>query len=139
MVIQFSTYYCIRSNNIIYIEGVECWDAYSGQQFTLHAYILSWSGDIPALTKLMCLMGHNSYMGCRFCYIRGRYARHHVYFPLEPTTDSEGIYYDPGALPLRTHSSYTNDINRMKHLQGTALDKAQKECGMCIIKPLAKF
>ncbi|CAG8792974.1 26331_t:CDS:2, partial [Gigaspora rosea] len=54
--------------------------------FILRAHILSWLGDIPALTKVMCTTGHNSYKACRFCSIRGICCKEnqHIYFPLKP-------------------------------------------------------
>jgi len=35
------------------------------------------------MTKVMYLTGHNSYMGCRFCYIKGTYCyqSRHIYYP----------------------------------------------------------
>ena len=60
-----------------------CYDAFTKSEFQLHAHIITWTGDIPALTKLMNITGHNSYLGCRFCNIKGVYSQkhRHVYFP----------------------------------------------------------
>ena len=65
------------------LDGVTCYDAYTECDFTLHTYIIAWTGDIPALTKIMNLKGHNSYLGCRFCNIKGIYSNKykHIYFP----------------------------------------------------------
>ena len=54
--------------------------------FILQGHILSWSGDIPVLSKIMCISGHNAYSGCHFCYLYGTYSEtaRHVYFPLSP-------------------------------------------------------
>lgn len=62
--------------------GVICYDAYTKDEFQLRAHIIAWTGDIPALTKLMNITGHNSYSGCRFCDIKGVYSQKykHVYF-----------------------------------------------------------
>jgi hypothetical protein len=59
-------------------------------EFILHAYIITWTGDIPALSKIMNITGHNSFSGCRFCDIKGIYSEkyRHVYFP----TDLKKIY-----------------------------------------------
>nr|CAG8446845.1 3983_t:CDS:2 [Entrophospora candida] len=46
---------------------IECYDALNVELFQLKAHILAWTGDIPAVTKIMCFIGHNSYQGCRFC------------------------------------------------------------------------
>src|SRR6266498_1449036 len=68
---------------ILIIGGVLCYDVFMQCEFTLHAYIIAWTGDIPALSKVMNITGHNSYSGCRFCDIRGIYSQkyRHVYFP----------------------------------------------------------
>ena len=89
------------------IEGVpECYDAYSGNLFTLRAHVLSWSGDIPALAKVMCTMGHNSYMGCQFCYIKGVYVNRHVYYLLKTPNNHSAMRYSPGALLKQMHNTY---------------------------------
>src|SRR6266542_2414526 len=68
---------------ILIIGGVLCYDAFMQCEFTLHAYIIAWTGDIPALSKVMNITGHNLYSGYRFCNIRGIYSQkyRHVYFP----------------------------------------------------------
>ena len=50
-------------------------DGLKKENFLLRSYIILWTGDIPAMTKVMHLTGHNSYMGCRFCYIKGIYCQ----------------------------------------------------------------
>ena len=51
-------------------------------EFIFHAYIIAWTGDIPALSKVINIMGYNSYLGCRFYDIQGIYLQkhRHVYF-----------------------------------------------------------
>ncbi|POG60886.1 hypothetical protein GLOIN_2v1466139, partial [Rhizophagus irregularis DAOM 181602=DAOM 197198] len=94
----------------------------------LQSHILSCSGDIPALSKVMCLSGHNAYYGCRFCYLCGIYSStaKHIYFPLQPPCGYDGTNYDPNNLPMRSHASYLQDIevvenrgrNRIMHERG---------------------
>ena len=55
---------------ILIIGGVLCYDAYMQCEFILHAYIIAWTGDIPALSKVMNITGHNLYSDCRFCDIK---------------------------------------------------------------------
>jgi len=50
----------------------------------LHAHIIAWTGDIPALTKIMNIKGHNSYLGCRFCNIQGIYSEKHKHIYFHP-------------------------------------------------------
>ena len=99
----------------------------------LHAYVLSWSGDTPGLTKLMCLKGHNSYKGCRFCNIRGIYTNH-IYFPTTPPISREECsIYDPENLPLRTHNQFRDCIHQLN--QANTLKKRNEletEFGMYI-------
>ena len=78
----------------------------------------------------MCTTGHNSYHGCRFCYIRGTIANRHVYYPLEPPNDVIRTKYNPRALPLRTHQSYTEDISAIMIAEGTARDREQRDRGI---------
>ena len=54
-------------------EGVQCFDGITEGVFTLRAHILSLSGDLPALAKVMYTTGHNSYKACQFCSICGIY------------------------------------------------------------------
>ncbi|GES76293.1 transposase domain-containing protein [Rhizophagus clarus] len=63
--------------------GIRCHDGYTNQDFILHCSVVSWSGDTPALAKLMCTTGHNSYQGCQYCDLRGIW-ENHVYFPIKP-------------------------------------------------------
>lgn len=62
----------------------------------------------------MCLTGHNSYKGCRFCNIRGIYTNH-VYFPTMPPIgeDDNYITYDPNNLPMRNHEQFKEQIQQL--------------------------
>jgi hypothetical protein len=37
---------------------------YNNMKFILRVYTIIWTGDIPAITKVLNLTGHNSYMAC---------------------------------------------------------------------------
>ena len=75
-------------------------------EFILHAYIIAWTGDIPALSKIMNITGHNSYSGCRFCDIQGIYSQkyRHVYF----LTELNKQY------TKKNHSSWLTYINEIE-------------------------
>ena len=45
---------------IINVEGIQCIDGATESIFTLYAHILSLSGDLPALAKVMYMTGYNS-------------------------------------------------------------------------------
>ncbi|KAF0333002.1 transposase domain-containing protein [Gigaspora margarita] len=86
--------------------GVECCDGLRNQEiFILHAFVVSWLGDTPALTKLMCTTGHNSYQGCRYCELQDTYFNH-IYYPTTPPKKKNGTTYDPAKLPQKTHYKY---------------------------------
>ncbi|GES80966.1 transposase domain-containing protein [Rhizophagus clarus] len=93
--------------------GIRCHDGYTNQDFILHYSVVSWSGDTPALAKLMCTTGHNSYQGCRYCDLRGIW-ENHVYFPIKPPKGKTGVAYNPNNLPKRTHQDYLNKIIKWK-------------------------
>ncbi len=62
----------------------------------------------------MCLTGHNSYKGCRYCDIRGIYIDY-VYFPTMPPIGKENKYitYDPDNLPMRNHEQFKERIRQL--------------------------
>lgn len=78
--------------------------------------MLSWSGDIPGISKIALLTGHNSYMACRYCDLRGIY-NNHIYYPTTPPSDANANNtnktYDPSNLPKRTHSDYVTRIGQI--------------------------
>jgi hypothetical protein len=87
----------------LYLGGVICYDAYTKCDFTLRAHIIAWTGDIPALTKIMNITGHNSYSGCRFCDIRGVYSKKHNH-----------VYFRPGEYAKKNHSDWFLRINEIE-------------------------
>ncbi|CAG8578453.1 18922_t:CDS:2 [Dentiscutata erythropus] len=89
--------------------------------FILCGCVLSWSGDIPGITKLICLMGHNSYRGCCYCNIKGIYSSH-IYYPTNPPRDQNSETYDSENLPIRTHNEFKRQIKTIQNAQ-TKLEK----------------
>ena len=100
---------------ILIIEGVLCYDAFMQCEFTLHAYIIAWTGDISALSKVMNITGHNSYSGCKFCDIWEIYPQkyRHVYF----LTNLKERY------TKKNYSTWLTHINKIK----TAITTKEKE------------
>ncbi|CAG8727529.1 8692_t:CDS:2, partial [Racocetra persica] len=106
-------------------EGVECPSIKYNGTFVLHGCVLSWSGDTPALTKLMGLTGHNSYKGCRYCNIKGIYFSH-IYYPTKPPRDQEENgqdFYFPSAnyklsqselKKIKQHFSTISDVSGLQ-------------------------
>src|SRR6266498_2424166 len=77
-------------------------------EFIFHVYIIAWTDDIPALSKVMNITGYNSYLGCRFCDIKGIYSEKHkhIYFP----TDLKKIY------TKKNNSTWLTRINKIIYL-----------------------
>jgi hypothetical protein len=129
---KFYVYYTsINTSLLTNSEGVPCVDGKTGASFILHAHILSWSGDIPALTKIMCTTGHHSYKACRFCFIKGIYSEgsRHIYFPLKPPAGMPGNQYNPQNLPTRTHQDYLYGAAAVEHISGTLFRREAQEQG----------
>ncbi|CAG8512192.1 17192_t:CDS:2 [Cetraspora pellucida] len=86
----------------VLIADVSCYDALSQETFMLRGHILSSSGDILALSKIMCISDHNAYSGCCFCYFHETYSEtaHHVYFSLSPPKGYSGEIYNSNKLPM---------------------------------------
>lgn len=99
-------------DNCKLVDGVECYDGATNENFLLKVTVLSWSGDTPGLSKLACLTGHNSYMACRYCDLRGIY-NNHVYFPTTPPLGETNKIYNPSDLPKKTHEDYKTRIEQI--------------------------
>jgi hypothetical protein len=117
---------------ILIVGGIKCYDGNKNQDFILHCSIISWSGDTPALAKLMHTTGHNSYQGCQYCNIYGIW-ENHVYFPTKPPkSNRKAVYYDPNNLPKRTHQDYLAKIQKWK-MAGNNKNKMKTETATGII------
>jgi hypothetical protein len=96
--------------------GVVAYDARASESvlFRLRAYLIIVFGDIPAISMVMCMKGHNGIRPCRMCSIQGlripdSQGNAH-YVPLDhsqhPCVRNSATAietYDPADLPLRTH------------------------------------
>ncbi|THU96633.1 hypothetical protein K435DRAFT_819415 [Dendrothele bispora CBS 962.96] len=81
--------------------------------FRMHAYLIRMFGDIPAVTMIMRMIGHNGYSPCRMCKITGLRVPGGgttLYVPLNRSSHPsvQGVVdaieiYNPKNLPLRTH------------------------------------
>ena len=114
--------------------GVQTYDALTRQTFDLHAYILTVSGDLPAVSKLLCLRGHGSNAPCRCCLIKGvriRGSRNTKYYPvlISPRQGSQhnNTCYDPLNLPLRSSSLHRTQLQEMNNADTAVL---REELGM---------
>jgi hypothetical protein len=104
-------------------EGKECFNILTNQTFILRAYIINFSGDMPALSKLLCTTGSNGVFPCRHCHIQEVKGSGTVYYyplksPLNPTRNFKGreFDYDVDNLPFRTVDSIKNDFKHVAKL-----------------------
>jgi hypothetical protein len=96
--------------------GVEAWDAKSKTLFPLRAYLILVFGDIPAISMVMRMKGHNGVCPCRACEITGVCVpgdqRLPLYVPLDRSRHPEAKAprsvkkHDPMQLPLRTQERF---------------------------------
>jgi hypothetical protein len=93
-------------------EGVDgVLDPTTAEFFMLRAYLILLFGDIPAISKLLMMKGHNGYCPCRYCEIRGiRVPGEKVnYFPLHR---EEGAL-DARSLRYRHHRRFIKQAKRV--------------------------
>ena len=93
--------------------GVSAYDTLSNSLFALHAYVIASFGDIPAVSMLMHMKGHNSLCPCRMCEIQGiripDSQNKALYVPLSRRNypvPVDVVEYHPEKLPLRSHDCF---------------------------------
>lgn len=118
----------------------DCSASPSHQWFTLRAFLILAFGDIPAISKLLGVKGHNAISPCRACHIQGvQGSRSNVYYlPLiQPGGDE---YWGPTDLPMRTPESFEMCITEMEKASTKgARDDLAKAYGInsrCILSTL---
>jgi hypothetical protein len=123
-------------------KGVPAFDVLSREKFDLRAFLILVFGDIPAISMIMHMKGHNGYAPCRMCDIKGvrvpggKGTTHYV--PLDRSrhpsvlTDSSATkVYDAANLPLRTHDSIRAQGEAVEaEATDTAADRLAKSCGV---------
>jgi hypothetical protein len=103
--------------------GVRAFDILTSTLFALRAYLILVFGDIPAISMVMCMKGHNGLSPCRMCEIigirvPGTSATTH-YVPLDrtnyPHLQAEAVrVYNAESLPLRTHDTLLAQANEVQ-------------------------
>jgi hypothetical protein len=93
--------------------GVSAYDALSRSLFALHAYVITGFGDIPTVSMLMHMKGHNGLCLCRMCSIvaiRMPDLRNEtLYVPLSccnHPAPTDVVEYHLENLPLRSHNHF---------------------------------
>lgn len=113
--------------------GVTAFDALTRTLFILHAYLILAFGDIPAISLIMRMKGHNGLVPCRMCKIvglRGEGSRT-LYVPLNRDAFPGAMSYDPSSLPLRTHPQFVADAKAVDTARTqTQAEALGKSCGI---------
>ena len=89
-------------------------------------HLLTWTGDIPALSKSLNLFGYNSYKACRFCMLKGicHPSNNHIYYP------SSTVYHN-----IRNHDDTINIAKLIEEeTNKTQKDRMTKETGFFLKK-----
>ncbi|THH18872.1 hypothetical protein EW146_g2190 [Bondarzewia mesenterica] len=122
--------------------GVRAYDVLSSSLFLLRAYLILLFGDMPAMSLIMRMKGHNGFSPCRMCKITGlrvpggRGTTHYV--PLDRSNhpsvvDSRNAIkkYDPRNLPMQTHDEILAAARHVQSAQ-TAMEEERlsKACGI---------
>jgi len=105
--------------------GVKAYDVVEEEIFVLRAYLLTIFGDIPAISMLLRMKGHNARSPCRLCMIQG------IRIPNSTTTTHyvplrrgalQGNHsdYDPANLPPRTHKQFMAQANEVQSAETNA-------------------
>jgi hypothetical protein len=122
--------------------GVRAFDVAQSELFALRAYLILVFGDIPAMSMVMCIKGHNGFCPCRMCHIKGlripnSCATTH-YVPLDQSRHPDVQHnnaaiqkYDPSQLPLRTHADYIEQGRQVQFASNdTEFKKLSKQFGV---------
>ncbi|CDO68471.1 hypothetical protein BN946_scf184754.g5 [Trametes cinnabarina] len=122
--------------------GVHAYDSLTDEFFALRAYLILVFGDIPAISMVMRMKGHNGACPCRMCSIRGipipDSRNNTLYVPLDrtrhPTVQNSPAAiktYDPDALPLRTHEQFLQQAHEVQFARtGAEEERLAKQYGI---------
>jgi len=130
--------------------GVPTYDALSSHRFALHAYLITAFGDIPAVSMIMHMKGHNSLCPCRMCEIQGicilNSRNRMLYVPLSHRNHPEltdVVEYRPERLPLCSHNSFMAQANAVEstptEVQREKLAKAYGIKGVPLLSALGSL
>jgi hypothetical protein len=133
------------------MRGVNAFDGLSKKFFSLRAYLIAVFGDIPAISMLMRMKGHNGISPCRMCGILGlripdsRATTHYV--PLDRSRHPNVINnaaavssYKPTDLPLRTHDQFMAQAREVQSAPTVAAaDRLSKQYGIKGVPALSQL
>lgn len=123
-------------------KGVLAFDILSRVLFALRAYLILIFGDIPAISMIMHMKGHNGFSPCRMCEIVGlrvpgvqsttHYVPHFRSNHPQVLADPNAIrVYDMANLPSRTHTRFMAQATEVQLATTTAeSDRLSKKYGI---------
>ncbi|KAF8828176.1 hypothetical protein HHX47_DHR4000610 [Lentinula edodes] len=120
--------------------GVPTFDSKSKTTFILWSFLILVFGDIPAISMVMKMKGHNGVCPCRMCNIKGVATIHGkktYYVPLDrsrhPTVLNNPTLvkkYDPLNLPLRSHDEMCTQAKEVVFEAPTRSKELAKQYGI---------
>ena len=112
--------------------GVRAFDVTAPAMFSLRAFLIHAFGDMPAISMVMRMKGHNGIIPCRMCLIKairipGSKGSTH-YVPLDRSQHPDVVKhspmeikkYDPANLPLRTHAEFMDHARQAQFAETAA-------------------
>lgn len=114
-------------------KGVQAFDVSKGEVFHLQAYLMLIFGDIPAVSLVASMVGHNGIYPCRICNIHGvkELDGRTNYVPLNHSRHSDVTgdpaatsIYDPLHLLHRTHEELRRQGREVQFARGPTESKA---------------
>lgn len=113
--------------------GIPAFDSLSQSMFLLRAYLIAVFGDIPAISMIMHMKGHNALLPCRFCNIEAirNGISKTLYVPHDRRNFPNSTSYDPAALPARTHDEILSQAREIEAADTEAeAERLQKQYGI---------
>ena len=104
---------------------IKAFDLSSDEIFALHTFLILVFGDIPAVSMVMQMKGHNGLVPCCMCKITalqtpnshspGHYVPlHRARHPTVKNNNSVTHVYDPANLPLHTHADFLDTAHAVQ-------------------------
>jgi hypothetical protein len=122
--------------------GVRAFDAGASELFALRAHLILVFGDMPAVSMVMCMKGHNGLFPCRMCRIKAvpipnSNNRAH-YVPMDRSSHpavhnnpDEIQTYTTASLPLRTHEEFLDQARQVQFAETNAdFERLSKQYGI---------
>ncbi|EJF59697.1 hypothetical protein DICSQDRAFT_64556 [Dichomitus squalens LYAD-421 SS1] len=122
--------------------GVHTYDCLTDDFFALRVFLLLVFSDIPAISIIMRMKGHNALVPCQMCNIHGiripdsRNLIHYVPLDRSHHPDVRSYpdtvqVYDPLSLPLRSHAQILSQAREVQSaLTGAEAERLAKQYGI---------